>query len=200
MASSNTTYTVTAVMSGVTYQTTVWFSSLNRQLTPSVEGADLFIDEAMTNITFEYDTGQSTSNLFIANPTWTASTVDTGVQNAETTYVADVDGDGDLDIVSASSGDDTIAWYENDGAANPTWTASDISTSADGALSVYVADMDGDGDMDIVSAHYSGDTVAWYENDGASDPSWTAANIDTCLLYTSPSPRDVEESRMPSSA
>ena len=26
------------------------------------------------------------------------------------------------------------------------------------------------------------------------------ANIDSCLLYTSPSPRDVEESRMPSSA
>ena len=25
-------------------------------------------------------------------------------------------------------------------------------------------------------------------------------NIDSCLLYTSPSPRDVEESRMPSSA
>ena len=25
-------------------------------------------------------------------------------------------------------------------------------------------------------------------------------NIKTCLLYTSPSPRDVEESRMPSSA
>ena len=25
-------------------------------------------------------------------------------------------------------------------------------------------------------------------------------NVDTCLLYTSPSPRDVEESRMPSSA
>ena len=24
--------------------------------------------------------------------------------------------------------------------------------------------------------------------------------LDTCLLYTSPSPRDVEESRMPSSA
>ena len=25
-------------------------------------------------------------------------------------------------------------------------------------------------------------------------------SVDTCLLYTSPSPRDVEESRMPSSA
>ena len=27
-----------------------------------------------------------------------------------------------------------------------------------------------------------------------------AAGLETCLLYTSPSPRDVEESRMPSSA
>ena len=39
----------------MTYQTTVWLSSLNRQLTPSVERADLLIDEAMTNITFQYN-------------------------------------------------------------------------------------------------------------------------------------------------
>ena len=50
--------------------------------------------------------------------------------------------------------------HENDGAANPTWTASDIATSADSALSVYVADMDGDGDLDIVSASYMDDTIA----------------------------------------
>ena len=30
--------------------------------------------------------------------------------------------------------------------------------------------------------------------------SYDAASDHTCLLYTSPSPRDVEESRMPSSA
>ena len=30
--------------------------------------------------------------------------------------------------------------------------------------------------------------------------SWITAQSDYCLLYTSPSPRDVEESRMPSSA
>ena len=35
-------------------------------------------------------------------------------------------------------------------------------------------------------------------NDGIPDKGWTRADI--CLLYTSPSPRDVEESRMPSSA
>ena len=33
-----------------------------------------------------------------------------------------------------------------------------------------------------------------------SGAAWTSASYNTCLLYTSPSPRDVEESRMPSSA
>ena len=34
----------------------------------------------------------------------------------------DIDGDGDIDLVSGSFNDDTIAWYENDGSANPTFT------------------------------------------------------------------------------
>ena len=37
-----------------------------------------------------------------------------------------------------------------------------------------------------------------YELVGVADPDLDAAK--RCLLYTSPSPRDVEESRMPSSA
>ena len=37
-------------------------------------------------------------------------------------FCVDIDGDGDLDIVSASHTDDTIAWYENDGALSPTFT------------------------------------------------------------------------------
>ena len=94
-------------------------------------------------------------------------------------YVADIDGDGDLDIVSASMNDDTIAWYENNGAANPTFTAANIDTNADGAHDVKVADMDGDGDLDIVSASMNDDTIAWYENNGAADPSFVAADIVT---------------------
>ena len=42
--------------------------------------------------------------------------------------------DGDLDILSSSYNDDTIAWYENNGAAK-TFTAADIATNADGAYS-----------------------------------------------------------------
>ena len=51
--------------------------------------------------------------------------------------------------------------------------------------------------------HESGVDVTVALREGSS--SWKKAeeaglNVNTCLLYTSPSPRDVEESRMPSSA
>jgi hypothetical protein len=114
-----------------------------------------------------------------ANPSWSASDIATSADGACYVFVADMDNDGDMDIVSASAEDDTIAWYENDGNANPSWSASDIATSADGARSVFVADMDNDGDMDIISASEEDDTIAWYENNGASNPSWTAADIAT---------------------
>ena len=81
--------------------------------------------------------------------------------------------------LSASYNDDKIAWYENDGAADPSFTPRTISTSADGAHSVYAADIDNDGDMDVFSASYYDDKIAWYESDGAADPSFTARTIST---------------------
>ncbi|MCP4165634.1 MAG: VCBS repeat-containing protein, partial [Chloroflexi bacterium] len=107
----------------------------------------------------------------------------TSANGAESVYAADMDNDGDMDILSASRLDDTIAWYENDGAADPSFTASDIATSANGARSVYAADMDNDGDMDILSASANDNTIAWYENDGAIDPSFSASNIATSAAY-----------------
>ena len=44
------------------------------------------------------------------------------------------------------------------------------SPSATGARDVFVGDMDGDGDLDIVSASVDDDTLAWYEAD------WTTSS------------------------
>ncbi|OFY36132.1 MAG: hypothetical protein A2W91_04930 [Bacteroidetes bacterium GWF2_38_335] len=79
-------------------------------------------------------------------------------------FPADLDGDGDMDVLSASKGDDKIAWYENtdgNGAFGPQQA---ITTIADFAMSVYSADIDGDGDMDVLSASVDDDKIAWYEN------------------------------------
>ena len=116
-----------------------------------------------------------------ANPSWTATDIATTADGARDVYVSDLDNDGDLDIVSASTFDDTIAWYENDGAANPTWTATDISISADGASSVFIADMDSDGDLDIISASRFDDTIAWYENAGGNHFNSTKDSLENAL-------------------
>jgi hypothetical protein len=85
-------------------------------------------------------------------------------KGANCVYAEDVDGDGDMDVLSASYRDDKIAWYENDGSEN--FTALTITTSTDGANSVYAEDVDGDGDMDVLSASSGDNKIAWYENDG----------------------------------
>src|SRR5207247_2393678 len=114
-------------------------------------------------------------------PTWTARTISTAVMAASSVFAADLDGDGDTDVLSASQVDDKIAWYENKtihrSAAFPGQTV--ITGSADGAYSVFAADVDGDGDMDVLSASFLGDTIAWYESDGATSPQFTARVIAT---------------------
>jgi hypothetical protein len=40
-----------------------------------------------------------------------------------------------------------------------------ITTDAAAATSVYAADLDGDGDLDVLSASHKDDKIAWYEND-----------------------------------
>ena len=79
---------------------------------------------------------------------FTEHAISTSADHAVSVYAADVDGDGDMDVLSASTADHKIAWYENDGSES--FTEHSISTSADGASSVHAADVDGDGDLDVL--------------------------------------------------
>src|SRR6185295_8791611 len=90
------------------------------------------------------------------------------VNTPNSVFAADVDGDGDMDALSASQNGDRIDWYENNGASPPGWTPRPIATGVDGAQSVSAADVDDDGDMDALSASFNDDKIAWYENNGAS--------------------------------
>ncbi len=65
----------------------------------------------------------------------------TTADGAWSVFATDLDGDGDTDVLSASLYDDKIAWYESDGGSPPTFTERVISTSADGASSVFATDL-----------------------------------------------------------
>jgi len=117
--------------------------------------------------------------LIVADPVFTRRTIVTNeAKGARCAQAADLDGDGLLDIVSASSTDNTVAWYKNLG--GDAWSGkNDITYSSNGARIVDTGDVDGDGDVDVVVASYYDDAVRWIENDG------TGVFTETHLITTS---------------
>src|SRR5262245_26540987 len=61
----------------------------------------------------------------------------------------------------------------------PFTTQPPISVTANGASFVSVADLDGDGDLDALSASYYDDKIAWYENTAGNGSAWVLHTIST---------------------
>ena len=111
------------------------------------------------------------------NPSFTPNIVDTEAIGAQDVHIEDMDGDGDLDIIVATQDDDSVDWYENNGGSSKSWKKNHISKNVNATNGIFVGDMDGDGDMDILSASQDDQRIAWYENNGKSNPSFQQLNI-----------------------
>jgi uncharacterized repeat protein (TIGR01451 family) len=115
---------------------------------------------------------------------WTEHTVDANFGGAASAYAADIDGDGDLDVLGAASGADDISWWENEDLVGPgsgdgtTWTEHTVDGAFTGATSVHAADVDGDGDLDVLGASYTAYDIAWWENTAGDGGAWTEHTVD----------------------
>lgn len=87
---------------------------------------------------------------------------------ANSVITADLDGDGDKDVLATSARDGKIAWFENlDGSAT-FGTQRLIASGLNYASSVQANDLDGDGDLDVVfqmrSSGFNISRIVWHEN------------------------------------
>lgn len=93
-------------------------------------------------------------------------TITNTLTKAWAVYIADLDNDGDMDVLATSveTYGGEVVWFENlDGQGNFS-EKKIISTEVMSPRSVIAADIDGDGDMDVISASQNDNKIAWYRN------------------------------------
>ena len=92
--------------------------------------------------------------------------ISTNLSRVSSAVPADVDGDGDLDVIASVDGEDRTSWFANDGSGVFS-TERIINPDVGGAKFVRAADLDNDGDLDIISSPGAGAVhLEWQANDG----------------------------------
>ena len=82
-----------------------------------------------------------------------AHDVDTPTNNTRSVSLGDVDGDGDLDLITGNSTEVNRVYLGN---GNGTFASgSDVDTPTNATFSVSLGDVDGDGDLDLVAGNWN---------------------------------------------
>ncbi len=110
----------------------------------------------------------------------------------KTVFTSDLDGDGDLDLLAASVGDDTIAWFENIDGLGLFGPKQVISDTVERAWFVHAGDLDGDGDNDVLAVSYWDQQLIWYENTDGQGAFGPEQIIQTGTGYKSALAKDMD--------
>ena len=110
--------------------------------------------------------------IFSYNISWKKHVIDEEFDYAFGVHTADVDRDGDCDILGASQEGDFIAWWSNEGGDPINWTKFYIDDNFDGATSVFAVDIDNDQDIDVVGSASEAKEIALWINEDNDPITW----------------------------
>ena len=114
-----------------------------------------------------------------AGGTWAEFSIDAAYPDAQSVVAADVDGDGDQDVVAgAGSPTSVVTWWENLNGLGTSWSSANTIDPAYDASYVSAADVDCDGDLDVLAAGGSSPGIlTWWENTVGDGSAWTEHDI-----------------------
>jgi hypothetical protein len=123
---------------------------------------------------------------------WIEHPIATGFPGTLQLVAADVDGTGYDDVVAASNTAGNITLWRNQGGSG--FEEQVIADDLVRSNSVFVVDLDSDGDNDILGAGLGSHTIKWWENlspgaEFAADPLWGMAPLE--VQFTDQSSGDV---------
>ena len=130
----------------------------------------LFADDLQTHEVAWYEQAQDP-----ADPNgWVRHTIGK-LPAAFEAVAADLDGDGDLDVAATAwqKGHGKVVWFENHGNPRGGWTQHLLKNNWDSANQLVIADLNGDGRLDIVAVADDGyqsnaitNELRWWRNEG----------------------------------
>lgn len=115
-----------------------------------------------------------------ADKPWPLHTVGTPFDDhPDRNRLVDIDGDGRLDAVVGQEQGDALVWYRSPDDPRGPWTRVLIASHVAGGFSLDCADLDLDGDVDVVLGEHRGNPnrVILFENTGRG-ASWTPHVVD----------------------
>jgi FG-GAP-like repeat/Secretion system C-terminal sorting domain len=109
--------------------------------------------------------------------TWSEHTVDGDFDGAIDVHAEDMDGDGDVDVLGAAQFANEITWWENLDGTGLDWSEHVVGGEYNLAHMVYTADVDDDGDVDVLGAARSAE-ITWWENLDGTGLNWSEHTVD----------------------
>jgi hypothetical protein len=122
---------------------------------------------------------------------WSRHELDPDAWSGHGFALGDLDGDGDLDLANANAdwdtpdGQERVVWYENPGpgeAIHGLWPVHELYRSSEfyGKEQVVLADLDGDGRLDLVTT--SPGSIYWFRNRGPDPASGPVPTFERVAL------------------